>query len=46
MLITDFNTGYLTPLLEKLNRENTIFLMEDRNIILMKVDNVNGNFQF
>ena len=38
MLIADFNSKYLTPLLEKQNREDKFcFLMGDFNINLLKL---------
>lgn len=47
MIITDVNTKYLTPLLEKFNREDKIcFLKEDFNINLMKMNSENNNSQF
>ena len=40
-------TKYLTPLLEKLNREDKIcFLMGDFNINLMKINSESDNSQF
>ena len=39
MSIADFDLTYLTPLLEKLNREEKLyFLIGDFNIDLMKID--------
>ena len=47
MSIADFNLTYLTPLLEKLNKEDKLcFLMGDFNIDLMKMDSKFGNSQF
>lgn len=47
MIITDVNTKYLTPPLEKFNREDKIcFLKEDFNINLMKMNSENNNSQF
>ena len=45
--IADFNLTYLTPLLEKLNKEEKLcFLMGDFNIDLMKMDSKLNNSQF
>ena len=47
MPITDFNSTYLTPLLEKINKEDkSCFLMGDFNIDLMKMDSKFDNSQF
>ena len=47
MPIADFNSKYLTPLLEKLNREDKFcFLMGDFNINLMKINSESDNSQF
>ena len=47
MPIADFNSKYLTPLLEKLNREDKFcFLMGDFNINLMKSNSESDNLQF
>ena len=46
MPATDFNTNYLTPLLEKLNREDKFVLIGDFYINLMKIYSENGNYQF
>ena len=47
MSITDFNINYLTPPLEKWNREEKIcFLMGDFNINVMKMASENDNCQF
>ena len=47
MSIADFNLTYLTPLLEKLNKEDKLcFLMGDFNIDLMKMDSKFDNSQF
>ena len=47
MPIADFNSKYLTPLLEKLNREEKFgFLMGDFNINLMKINSESDNSQF
>ena len=47
MPIVDFNSKYLTPLLEKLNREDKFcFLMGDFNINLMKSNSESDNLQF
>ena len=43
----DFSSKYLTPLLEKLNREDKFcFLMGDFNINLMKSNSESDNLQF
>ena len=47
MPTADFNSKYLTPLLEKLNREDKFcFLMGDLNINLMKINSGSDNLQF
>ena len=47
MPIADFNSKYLTPLLEKLKREDKFcFLMGDFNIDLMKINSESDNSQF
>ena len=47
MSIADFKLTYLTPLLEKLNKEDKLcFLMGDFNIDLMKIDSKFDNPQF
>ena len=47
MPIADFSSKYLTPLLEKLNREDKFcFLMGDFNINLMKISSESDNYQF
>ena len=47
MSIAYFNLTYLTPLLEKLNKEDKLrFLMGDFNIALMKMDRNFDNSQF
>ena len=47
MPIADFNSKYLTPLLEKLNREDKFcFLMGDFNINLMKINSESDSSQF
>ena len=47
MLTADFNSKYLTPLLEKLNREDIFcFLMGDFNINSMKINSEPDNSQF
>ena len=47
MPTADFNSKYLTPLLEKLNREDKFcFLMGDFNINLMKINSESDNSQF
>ena len=47
MSIAEFNLTYITPLLEKLNKEDkSCFLMGDFNIDLMKMDSKFDNFQF
>ena len=47
MPTADFNSKYLTPLLEKLNREDKFcFLMGDLNINLMKINSESDNLQF
>ena len=47
MPIADFNSKYLTLLLEKLNREDKFcFLMGDFNITLMKINSESDNLQF
>ena len=47
MAIADFNSKYLTPLLEKLNMvDKFCFLMRDFNINLMKISNKSDNSQF
>ena len=47
MPIADFNSKYLTPLLEKLNREDKFcFLMGDFNINLTKINIESNNSQF
>ena len=47
MPITHFNSKYLTPFLEKLNREDKFcFLMGDFNINLMKSNSESDSFQF
>ena len=47
MSIADFNLTFLTPLLEKLDKEDKLcFLMSDCNIDLMKMDNKFDNSQF
>ena len=44
MPIVDFNSKYLTPLLEKLNREDKFyFLMDDFNINLVKINSESHN---
>ena len=44
MPIVEFNSKYLTPLLEKLNREEKFgFLMGDFNISLMKINSESDN---
>ena len=47
MSIADFNSKYLTLLLEKLNREDTFcFLMGDFNINLIKINSESYNSHF
>ena len=47
MLIADFNLTYLTPLLEKLNKEDKLcFLIGDFDIDLMKMDSKLDNSEF
>ena len=47
MSIADFDSTYLTPLLEKLNKEDKLcFLMGDFNIDLMKMDSIFDKSQF
>ena len=47
MPIPDFNSKYLTPLLEKLHREDKFcLLMGDFNINLMKINSESDNSQF
>ena len=47
MPIADFNSKYLTPLLETLNRgDKFCFLMGDFNINLMKISSESDNLQF
>ena len=47
MSIADFDSTYLTPLLEKLNKEDKLcFLMGDFNIDLMKMDSMFDKSQF
>ena len=47
MPIADFNSKYLTPLLQKLNREDKFcFLMGNFNINLMKINSESDNSQF
>ena len=47
MPMADLNSNYLTPLLEKLNREDKLcFLMGDFNINLMKINSESDNSQF
>ena len=47
MSIADFNLIYLTPLLEKSNKEDKLcFLIGDFNIDLMKIDSKFDNSQF
>ena len=47
MLIADFNSNYLTLLLENQNRIGTFyFFMDDFNINLMKINNEYDNLQF
>ena len=47
MPIADFNSKYLTPLLEKLNREDKFcFLTGDFNINLMKINSESDNSKF
>ena len=44
MPIADFNSKYLTPLLEKLNREDKFcFFLSDFNINLMKINSESDN---
>ena len=44
MQILDFNSRYLTPLLEKLDQEDKFcFLMGDFKINLMKINNAYDN---
>ena len=47
MSIADFNSTYLTPLLEKLNKEDKLcFLVGNFNIDFMKMNSKFGNSQF
>ena len=47
MSIADFDSTYLTPLLEKLNKEDKLcFLVGDFNIDLMKMDSMFDKSQF
>ena len=47
MAIADFNSKYVTPLLEKLNGEGKFcFLMGDFDINLMKINSESDNSQF
>ena len=47
MSIADFNLIYLTPLLEKSNKEDKLcFLIGDSNIDWMKIDSKFDNSQF
>ena len=47
MPIADLNSKHLTPLLEKLNREDKFcFLIGDFNINLMKINSESENLQF